>query len=144
MVTCDKCGRETGQRYAECTRCGGTFCIEHRSPEDHGCVPARTDGPAREQAERIDRDQDWYNPSSGARPFSNAGRSQAKTGTLTSAENVQAILEIISFFVGLLMIAGGIYLFFGNTTGLHPTFPFAGFITMSVGGIFVYFALSTR
>lgn len=36
MATCDVCGNEENMPY-ECRRCGGTFCSEHRLPENHDC-----------------------------------------------------------------------------------------------------------
>ncbi|MDR5656818.1 rhomboid family intramembrane serine protease [Halodesulfurarchaeum sp. HSR-GB] len=36
MVRCDYCGREEGMPY-QCRMCGGTFCSEHRLPENHDC-----------------------------------------------------------------------------------------------------------
>ena len=36
MVRCDRCGREEGMPY-QCRHCGGTFCSEHRLPENHDC-----------------------------------------------------------------------------------------------------------
>lgn len=36
MATCDACGKQENMPY-ECRRCGGTFCSEHRLPENHDC-----------------------------------------------------------------------------------------------------------
>ena len=36
MATCDACGRVESMPY-NCRYCGGTFCAEHRLPENHGC-----------------------------------------------------------------------------------------------------------
>ncbi len=36
MARCDVCGREEGMPY-RCRHCGGTFCSEHRLPENHDC-----------------------------------------------------------------------------------------------------------
>jgi hypothetical protein len=36
--------------------------------------------------------------------------------------------------IGLLLIVLGIFLWFGNKSGNNPTFPFAGTITMGIGG----------
>ncbi|KAB1192225.1 rhomboid family intramembrane serine protease [Haloferax sp. MBLA0076] len=36
MATCDVCGRHENLPY-RCSRCGGTFCAEHRLPENHDC-----------------------------------------------------------------------------------------------------------
>jgi uncharacterized membrane protein len=38
-------------------------------------------------------------------------------------------------FLGILVFVVGIVLFIGNVTGAFPTFPFAGFIVMSIGGL---------
>jgi membrane associated rhomboid family serine protease len=36
MATCDVCGRHVDMPY-RCNRCGGTYCSEHRLPENHSC-----------------------------------------------------------------------------------------------------------
>jgi membrane associated rhomboid family serine protease len=36
MAKCDQCGREENMPY-QCRYCGGTFCAEHRLPENHDC-----------------------------------------------------------------------------------------------------------
>jgi len=36
MATCDRCGEQVGMPY-RCRFCGGTFCDEHRLPENHEC-----------------------------------------------------------------------------------------------------------
>ena len=36
MANCDECGAEVNMPY-QCTRCGHTFCADHRLPENHGC-----------------------------------------------------------------------------------------------------------
>jgi len=36
MATCDECGRNENMPY-HCQHCGGTYCGEHRLPENHGC-----------------------------------------------------------------------------------------------------------
>jgi hypothetical protein len=36
MAQCDECGKHENLPY-QCRRCGGTFCAEHRLPENHDC-----------------------------------------------------------------------------------------------------------
>lgn len=36
MATCDACGKHENLPY-QCRRCGGTYCAEHRLPENHDC-----------------------------------------------------------------------------------------------------------
>jgi membrane associated rhomboid family serine protease len=36
MATCDVCGRDENMPY-NCRHCGGTYCSEHRLPENHEC-----------------------------------------------------------------------------------------------------------
>ena len=36
MSTCDECGKQENMPY-HCRHCGGTFCAEHRLPENHAC-----------------------------------------------------------------------------------------------------------
>ena len=44
MATCDVCGEQENMPY-ECRRCGGTFCSEHRLPENHDCPGLQWDDP---------------------------------------------------------------------------------------------------
>ncbi|KAB1197047.1 MULTISPECIES: rhomboid family intramembrane serine protease [Haloferax] len=37
MAICDVCGKDESLPYS-CSRCGGTFCSEHRLPENHNCT----------------------------------------------------------------------------------------------------------
>ncbi|ELZ83441.1 rhomboid-like intramembrane serine protease [Haloferax gibbonsii ATCC 33959] len=37
MPICDVCGKDESLPY-RCSRCGGTFCSEHRLPENHDCA----------------------------------------------------------------------------------------------------------
>jgi hypothetical protein len=39
------------------------------------------------------------------------------------------------YLLGGIVFFIGIFLFIGNITGLFPTFPFAGFIVMGIGGV---------
>jgi membrane associated rhomboid family serine protease len=36
MATCDRCGSQESMPY-QCRLCGGTYCSEHRLPENHDC-----------------------------------------------------------------------------------------------------------
>jgi membrane associated rhomboid family serine protease len=36
MATCDRCGAQESMPY-QCRMCGGTYCAEHRLPENHDC-----------------------------------------------------------------------------------------------------------
>ncbi len=51
MAKCDVCGVETPLPF-RCRRCGGTFCVEHRLPENHSCEGT-------EEAEHRDLGQDF-------------------------------------------------------------------------------------
>jgi len=44
MATCDVCGKQENMPY-ECRRCGGSFCSEHRLPENHDCPGLQWDDP---------------------------------------------------------------------------------------------------
>mgnify|MGYP000678181844 FL=1 len=44
MATCDECGKQENMPY-ECRRCGGTFCADHRLPENHDCPGLEWDDP---------------------------------------------------------------------------------------------------
>jgi membrane associated rhomboid family serine protease len=37
MATCDVCGKQVDLPY-NCGRCGGSYCAEHRLPENHSCA----------------------------------------------------------------------------------------------------------
>jgi predicted nucleic acid binding AN1-type Zn finger protein len=41
---CDYCKKNVNSTSWNCRRCGGTFCDEHRLPEDHNCrIPLKKD-----------------------------------------------------------------------------------------------------
>ncbi|GAA0292409.1 rhomboid family intramembrane serine protease [Halarchaeum salinum] len=64
MATCDRCGKQVGMPY-RCRFCGGTYCEDHRLPENHECPgldewndPAGVFGPeetGREEKSRVGR-----------------------------------------------------------------------------------------
>ena len=52
-------------------------------------------------------------------------------------ERESAPARITLSVIGVLLLLAGVVLFVGNRTGAMPTFPFAGFIVMGVGGALV-------
>ena len=52
------------------------------------------------------------------------------------------ILELLIIISGPILIIGGILLFIGNRSGAFPTFPFAGFITMMLGWLVLYWTIT--
>ena len=40
MSRCDECGKQENMPY-QCRHCGGTYCAEHRLPENHECPNLR-------------------------------------------------------------------------------------------------------
>ncbi len=48
MVKCDACGKETALPF-KCRYCGGTFCSNHRLPENHSCKKLAEKPPERGQ-----------------------------------------------------------------------------------------------
>ncbi len=56
---------------------------------------------------------------------------QQRSGDVPEGEAVQ---RPVLAFLGMVVFGAGILLFIGNRTGLFATFPFAGFITMGIGG----------
>jgi hypothetical protein len=45
--------------------------------------------------------------------------------------------------LGVSVFAAGVLLFIGNITGLFPTIPFAGYITMAIGSAMIRVAMKT-
>lgn len=37
MAKCDVCGKDENMPY-NCRHCGGTYCADHRLPENHNCT----------------------------------------------------------------------------------------------------------
>jgi hypothetical protein len=66
-------------------------------------------------------------------PAANTQQSASQSGN-KSGKTLWGIIGGISLLLG-------IYLYIGNTTGTHPTFPYAGFIVMSVGVVIISWAL---
>ncbi len=50
MAVCDKCGEEVALPY-NCNYCGGSFCGEHRLPENHDCKGSAAE-PVKKEAAR--------------------------------------------------------------------------------------------
>jgi hypothetical protein len=46
----------------------------------------------------------------------------------------------MGLIIGGLILLVGIILFIGNVSGLFPSYPYAGFITMSLGSIIIKIA----
>jgi hypothetical protein len=98
-------------------------------------MPAATPGAGEDEpAIRIERDQDWYNPKDSSTRKSSPGTGAGKTG---DGDKAGDLFEVGAILLGIVLVAAGLYLFVGNVSGTHATFPFAGFITMTLGAIFL-------
>lgn len=51
MAVCDACGKEVALPF-KCSYCGGTFCAEHRLPENHDCKGPAAVGPVESEESR--------------------------------------------------------------------------------------------
>ena len=59
-MECDQCGRDVERLPYTCKGCGEEFCVDHRLPEEHGCV-ALTAGEAGQEFEREQGDgKPWF------------------------------------------------------------------------------------
>jgi hypothetical protein len=52
---------------------------------------------------------------------------------VTRASSHDSVSSAILGVLGLVLLIGGVVLFIGNLSGILPTFPYAGFITSSIG-----------
>jgi hypothetical protein len=52
---------------------------------------------------------------------------------VTRASSQDSVSGAILAVLGLVLLIGGVVLFIGNLSGIFPTFPYAGFITSSIG-----------
>lgn len=61
MPYCEYCGKEIGYLPFKCKYCGGTFCKEHRLPENHECTFERKHRPSTPPSRRGEKkDQERY------------------------------------------------------------------------------------
>ena len=56
-----------------------------------------------------------------------------RVSPVTRASSQDSVSEAILGVLGLVLLIGGVVLFIGNLSGIFPTFPYAGFITSSIG-----------
>jgi N utilization substance protein A len=64
------------------------------------------------------------------------GLEEVTPGALQTASGVVLVM------IGIVVVLGGFVLYLGNRTGLFPTFPFAGYITILAGAVLVAIGLS--
>jgi hypothetical protein len=63
--------------------------------------------------------------------------SQPKSGDVIIVYEEDSITSSVLFFSGVLVFIVGIFLVVGNLSGSFPTFPFAGFLTTTVGSLMI-------
>jgi hypothetical protein len=141
MVQCEYCGFDPGISYSQCSLCGGTFCRAHKLPQDHQCVKLKEwnneDGVKKTQATS-------YIPSTSKRLKFHKIITLEFTSLFNKVKTPAYVVGYIAaLMLGIGMIIFGVYLFVGNRTGLNPTFPYAGFITMSFGFVIVAYLLKS-
>ena len=56
-----------------------------------------------------------------------------RVSPVTCASSKDSVSGAILAVLGLVLLVGGVVLFIGNLSGIFPTFPYAGFITSSIG-----------
>ena len=56
-----------------------------------------------------------------------------RASPVMSVSSQDSVSGIILAVLGLVLLIGGVVLFIGNLSGIFPTFPYAGFITSSIG-----------
>ncbi|RLD01196.1 MAG: hypothetical protein DRI32_09585 [Chloroflexi bacterium] len=80
----------------------------------------------------------FYTPSKIRWPFKKSATkhtAKRRQGNISSSfsKTQESIDEMLIVILGLVLLIGGYFLVAGNRTGVFPTFPFAGFITSSIG-----------
>ncbi len=128
MVKCDYCGFDPGTLYSQCSLCGGTFCRIHKSPPDHQC--ARIDKWKTQGEENKSQASSFIHSDNENVKFQKGGPDES-TPSSNTVMKTALVLGILIFSIGLIIF--GVFLYVGNRSGQFPTFPFAGFFTMSFG-----------
>lgn len=121
-----------GERVAvpiRCKYCGNIHCIDHHLPKNHNCPGLLEKEKVREQGSIIYRSPDSISTTEIDRPsfFEKHDEMIEKIIEAHSSKN------ILLWWLGVVFIFIGGFLFIGNVSGNFPTFPFVGFITMTIG-----------
>lgn len=104
---CISCGKSFNEHHLSCGHCGETFCGSHVLPQNHNCQKYK-------------------------RPVEHPGKVPA--GSTGREESIYHGFTIVA---GIGVFILGAWLYIGNTSGTHATFPFAGFITMTIGFVMI-------
>ncbi|MFB6087671.1 MAG: rhomboid family intramembrane serine protease [Haloarculaceae archaeon] len=115
MSRCDECGKQENMPY-QCRHCGGTFCSQHRLPENHDCPGL----------------DNWNDPGgvfdSG---FDDSVADEGSSGGLTASLGLDRPGGVLAYFrgnmtyvfLGLMWLTFALQLGFQLVTGLYPLSP---------------------
>ncbi|WP_410765453.1 rhomboid family intramembrane serine protease [Haloferax sp. DFSO60] len=123
MATCDICGRHENLPY-RCSRCGGTFCSEHRLPENHDCPGlGNWNDPAGVFASDFDDSA------------STAGRSKSALSRVTQTGGILGYFRgnVSYLFLGIMWVMFALewVVIFGIQNGIFPPGTFSALFTLS-------------
>ena len=59
-MECDHCGRDVDQLPYTCKECQKRFCVDHRLPEEHGCIQLKAEEAGRELKQEGDSVKPWF------------------------------------------------------------------------------------
>ena len=132
----------------KCSYCKNIYCGEHRLPENHNCIMLEWDIEERrihnsnKQKEVNKKKLINFLPEKN-KYITPGDTISIKNCDFQEKESIGNAKKSYSSssgneFFGFLLIIIGILLVIGNLSGLFPTFPFAGFITMSIGFYLVH------
>ena len=121
-MTCTICGEQVTS--FKCNLCGNFYCIDHHL--NHTCS-------------NVGKEKVKEQPNISYIPHIERKKSKTSNSKINSrSSNIGHSSENGIFgLIGFLLMIIGILLFIGNLSGASPSFPFAGFITMSIGWLFV-------
>lgn len=115
---CDTCGKNLFDHPVRCPYCGRVFCRNHALPQKHDCqnIPP-------------------HPPSPPPRVYSLEEKFHAF---------LVALIQIIIVVAGIAIILWGAGIAMDNRSGHHVTFPFAGYITSTIGFLVIVAGLRLR
>ncbi len=109
---CDTCGKFSSEHAEKCLLCGIPYCREHAHPRMHACRNLPAPMPQPVLPPRI----------------------QIMNG-------IFLLVRIIVVLFGIWVVLTGSDIVWGNRSGHHVTFPFAGFIVSFIGFAIIVVAL---
>ncbi len=115
---CDTCGKNLFDHPVRCRYCGRVFCRQHAKPENHACTNIPPPPPPPPQ------------------PVLSTGEKVAF--------GLEVAVQVVIILIGIAIVIWGFGIAADNRSGRHVTFPFAGYITSTIGFLIIAAGVQLR